>query len=76
MMDTRLEKLAHELANPNFDGLSRDQVREQMNARLGGLDRLDAEMVVQHAAAIARQQAGAKMREAAALDAFGRRIST
>jgi hypothetical protein len=33
---TKLKKLAPELANLNFDRLSRDQIRDQMNARLGG----------------------------------------
>ena len=71
MINTELEALALELANLDFTGMSRDQIRQQMNARLCGLDRLDAEMVVAHAAAIAREQAAAKLKEAAALDAFG-----
>jgi hypothetical protein len=44
-----------------------------MKARLRGLDRFDLQMVVQHAAAIARERAGAKSKEAAALEAFARR---
>ena len=58
---------------PAMSLLSRDQINEKMNVLLGGLDRMDAEMVVEHAAAIARKRAGAKFKEAAALEAFGRR---
>jgi hypothetical protein len=71
--DIDLEKLALEIANLQSEGLSPDQFNEQMKARLGGLDRLDVQMVIQHAAAIAREQGGAKLKEAAVLEASARR---
>ena len=69
MTDTEFETSALELANLSFDGLSPGQMREQMDTRLAGLSDDDADMVVQRAAAIAREQAAAKMEEADAFEA-------
>jgi hypothetical protein len=56
--DANLKKLAIELASHLDTGLSLDQLHQRMDELLGGLeDQDDAVMVIEHASAIAREQA-------------------